>query len=675
MWQAVKANDSEIVKQLLQGGARPDRAQLVYAVGNNLNEIAHLLHEHGTIECDKQVLLLAAIQGNNLTAVNDLLENGTPPDMSIEYGERTVTPVELAVINRFNEIALSLISYGAQYTPNSLLHTAVTANNITCASHLLATLKDHIDLTAMITYGQTPVSLVAYAKYHGFSELEQLLISEGVPYEIDLIPDQMENLPMVTSENVAVEIDLTLDEMENPPTRGSEGVPYEIDLTLDEMENSLMSESDPEKLHETSASTASDWDILPAEVKEHILAFLTKASSNHTPLLLVNKETMNMVTWLIEQEAKNASLLKPTEQYDLFMRAVFHDNNYLFARKLYSNELFPQFRAICSLVEAYKSTEAGSFETMKKLLTAGVKSDAKGAQWLLKNPPTNMQSETAKKLELLLARGADPLKPIEGDSTFIETFARWSGRPLIKFFKKHPNYSQYMTQALRHKKAVNAVKQNRLDRLQKMLRDGTDLNSIQPVYVKTLLNLALESGFNEIAKFLIQSGANVFQGDSLFRSPLDIAKEHHNIEMINILQPLYDTERKRLDQLYLILSLIEAAKTGDMQQAKALIPYTIVNGQDSKGLTPLSHAVISQSNSIVMLLLSYGASPDLQDSQGWSALFWAIARKNLPLVQLLLAHGADVNMRDATNSTSLSYSLANGCTEITNVLLQHGGSL
>ncbi|RHZ65538.1 uncharacterized protein CDV56_109435 [Aspergillus thermomutatus] len=78
------------------------------------------------------------------------------------------------------------------------------------------------------------------------------------------------------------------------------------------------------------------------------------------------------------------------------------------------------------------------------------------------------------------------------------------------------------------------------------------------------------------------------------------------------------------------------------------------------GQTPLFFAAGTGHESMVELLLDYGAKPDHQDEFGERPILWAAARGFEPIVKMLIDKGGNVNCSDDSNQSLLLWALGQG---------------
>ena len=88
----------------------------------------------------------------------------------------------------------------------------------------------------------------------------------------------------------------------------------------------------------------------------------------------------------------------------------------------------------------------------------------------------------------------------------------------------------------------------------------------------------------------------------------------------------------------------------------------------------LTTAVRAENHTLVLKLLTQGASPDEQDGRGVTPLTVAVMRSDVECVRMLVARGADVNVTDASQQTALMRAVRENHLEIARLLIQRGAS-
>ncbi|KAF7502472.1 hypothetical protein GJ744_005687 [Endocarpon pusillum] len=101
----------------------------------------------------------------------------------------------------------------------------------------------------------------------------------------------------------------------------------------------------------------------------------------------------------------------------------------------------------------------------------------------------------------------------------------------------------------------------------------------------------------------------------------------------------------------------------------------LVDKQDSQGQRPLGYAASRGHETVVRLLLTYGADVNAKGQRGGTALQGAADRGDEAVVRLLLAHGADVNAKDQSGGTALQEAAIGGHKAVVRLLLAHGADV
>jgi len=140
---------------------------------------------------------------------------------------------------------------------------------------------------------------------------------------------------------------------------------------------------------------------------------------------------------------------------------------------------------------------------------------------------------------------------------------------------------------------------------------------------ETPLQVALEYEHTDVAKFLINQGANIPSNPKSLIKALEVAISKGQTDIVELLLQKYPNLLREKD----------------------------TNAKTSKGLLPLHLAVMDKKDNIAMVrkLLSY-PTIDIheEDSEGHSPLYYAIKQENnADVIQLLLENGAKVEKEDA----------------------------
>jgi ankyrin repeat protein len=154
------------------------------------------------------------------------------------------------------------------------------------------------------------------------------------------------------------------------------------------------------------------------------------------------------------------------------------------------------------------------------------------------------------------------------------------------------------------------------------------------------IHMAAQTGNIEIARFLLEAGADIDAGDSDNSTALGIA-----------------AMRKQGDMVAL---LIEAGAN--------------VNHRDRKADCPLSFAVYGKDEAIIQQLLDAGADLYYRNPQGETLLHIACMRGVRGLVEHLLENNAAIDLISANGGSALGYAAMGGFSEIAQLLIDRGAN-
>jgi ankyrin repeat protein len=277
----------------------------------------------------------------------------------------------------------------------------------------------------------------------------------------------------------------------------------------------------------------------------------------------------------------------------------------------------------------HRVARAGNVEAAKLLLDAGAKVDPRenfGGQtplmWAVARRHPGM-------VGLLAAKGADV-----------------NARSTIR------DYQRVVTAESRAKALdrggltplLYAARENCVDCVDILLKHGADLNLGDPSEVVPLSVAMLNANW-DIARRLVEAGADVNQWDWFGRSPLHVAIG--NMHTANNANPLDNDRPNQASGRDLVKLLVARGANPNQQQH---FGASGLEGAADRGLTPFLVACGTGDLEVVKLLLANGANPRLATADARGPIIMAVSGRGargaarVDLLKLLAAAGADVNL-------------------------------
>jgi uncharacterized protein len=285
--------------------------------------------------------------------------------------------------------------------------------------------------------------------------------------------------------------------------------------------------------------------------------------------------------------------------------------------------------------------------------------------------------------ELLLEHGADP----NAQSIMHDWDRRVTSEPRVKY-QPTGGFTPLLF----------AARENCQACVVSLLAHGADIDMTDPDGT-TALNLAIQNGHYDLAKLLIEQGADVNLWDWWGRGPLYSA-----IDM-NTLPKGGRVDLPSLDQTLPVelVAMLLARGANPNLQIKFLVPFRNVGADRGgdlvliTGSTPLLRAAKAGDVEVVRMLLEYDAMTELHTYGNW--LDWAGGTRPLAaaaglayqlndtrgqdateeqaieIIDLLLAAGADINAQDNRGRTAVHGAVFRGWDQVLIHLAKRGANL
>jgi ankyrin repeat protein len=239
-----------------------------------------------------------------------------------------------------------------------------------------------------------------------------------------------------------------------------------------------------------------------------------------------------------------------------------------------------------------------------------------------------------------------------------------------------------------------AARQGSLEAAQALAEARADLN-VQDPDGTPALTVAIVNGHHDVARLLLERGANPNIADAAGMTPLYAAVELHTTEMY--------PERKALRPSFGPFSTIDLIKLLLAKEAEPDMPLKAVtlrwgrrrgpgDAALAEGATPLMRAARFADVEVMRILLDSGANPALKQKDqttvlmlaagaGWrtgetilGGLDYGPESDAIDAVKLCIERGADVNATDEDGLTALHHAVPRGA-GVVQLLVDHGASV
>jgi ankyrin repeat protein len=223
-------------------------------------------------------------------------------------------------------------------------------------------------------------------------------------------------------------------------------------------------------------------------------------------------------------------------------------------------------------------------------------------------------------------------------------------------------------------KLLNAVRNNDVSQLKKLLQNGANVNAADKSG-STPLHKASLKGHAACVKLLLDAGAKSDTPDKGERTPLYCASLNggHAVCMQLLLDAGANVNAADTDG---DTPLYWASLSGNEKCMQLLLDAGAdANISDTDGHTPLHKASLKGHAACVKLLLEYGAKSDTPDKGERTTLYCASFFGNEKCVQLLLEYGAKSDTPDKDGKTPLHIASRNGYAACVKLLLEYGAEI
>jgi len=182
---------------------------------------------------------------------------------------------------------------------------------------------------------------------------------------------------------------------------------------------------------------------------------------------------------------------------------------------------------------------------------------------------------------------------------------------------------------------IEAVKKGELGLVKELLEQGEDVNTKTYEDELSLLHLALLNRDEDMARLLIEHGADIEAEDIGGNRPLHLAVALNMPEMVKLLLDL----------------------------------GADINAKARYGRTPIMFSASHKDLRIFEMLVERGANPFDKDYEGSTLLHYAAANRNIPLINRL---SLPINITNEKGETPLHFAAWTGDKEVVDLLLEKG---
>jgi ankyrin len=422
------------------------------------------------------------------------------------------------------------------------------------------------------------------------------------------------------------------------------------------------------------AATSEVADAVMNKDKEALRALLVKKADVNLPqadgttalLWAVRQDDLESVDLLVRAGA-NVNAANRDGATAMYLACI--NNNAGMVEKLIKAGVDPNATFLMhgetALMEAART---GSVDVVKVLLDHAAQVNAR--ETLRQTTPIMWAAEQdhADVVRLLASGGAD----VNAQSLVNEPKKRYGVN-----YKGTESHSGGMTSL------VLAAREGALDSVEALVAAKADVNKLTGDGSSAML-VAIQNGHYDVARFLLEHGADPNLANEKGWNPLYLAVKHRNIETGTIPVP---NANQALDFIKMLLD--RGADTNLRLKANT----EIRNGQratwlNEAGATPFLRAALCGDIEVMKLLLAHGADPNIPTNDHTTPLMAAAGvgysdgfihdrsvEETIEAMRLILDLGADVNAANDQGLTALHGAAHKAALEEIQLLVDRGGNL
>ncbi|KAF3386750.1 Ankyrin repeat domain-containing protein 50 [Penicillium rolfsii] len=310
-------------------------------------------------------------------------------------------------------------------------------------------------------------------------------------------------------------------------------------------------------------------------------------------------------------------------------------------------------------------------------------------------------------VEKLLDRGADTEVLQEGSQgTAINRAIDYNQIPVVKLLLDrgaNVHHKDIFHRGMLHAAAINA--QSEIITILLEFDPTLDVN-MQDVNGKTTLHDAALSRSASTVRVLLSHGADPTIKDNYGRTPIFVARENNQPEIVRLLREARQAQKMRASDTELPIQPLQRTETGTIirspqrtdtelsvneplplwslvnaeliEELRARLPTATaseISAQDPDiGDSALHYSAFKNNSEIARLLIAHGAPLNLPNKYGRTPLHLTGLYNSPKVAEVLLAAGAEVDLKDQWGETALQIATSQEV-EICPALVEHGASL
>ncbi len=225
---------------------------------------------------------------------------------------------------------------------------------------------------------------------------------------------------------------------------------------------------------------------------------------------------------------------------------------------------------------------------------------------------------------------------------------------------------------------LDAIKLGDSQSVEKLIREGEDVNRKSGLSQKTPLHVAAEKGGPEIVSLLLSAGALPNETDSQGKTPLHYALKNESQQKSGLKKTMLLLDA-HADPLVMDngedAPFATALDMHDDSLVSAMLKNVDPKNVNRKGWTPLHTACEKGNERAFLALIQKGADVNAKTGEGLCPIHLASYHGHAGIVKKLIDSRVDVNVKGADDMTPLHTAANGGTKEVVKLLLEKGADM